>query len=93
LVEEADAALQPGDSVVFYTDGVVEGRGPSGEPFGIDRFIALIEQASADPNPSDVILRSAINGVLEFQERKLRDDATIVWLTWDHPQGTPTGTS
>ena len=93
LVEEADTALQPGDSVVFFTDGVVEGRGPSGDPFGIDRFIALIEQAAADPVPTDVILRNAINGVLDYQDRRLRDDATIVWLTWERPKGGVDGSS
>ena len=89
LREEAEAGLQPGDSVVFYTDGVIEGRGSSGEPFGIDRFVELIERASAARQPADVILRNAINGVLEFQDHRLRDDATIVWLTWDHPHGSP----
>ncbi len=83
LREEAEVELHSGDSVVFYTDGVIEGRGPSGEAFGIDRFVDLIERASAARQPADVILRTAINGVLEFQERRLRDDATIVWLTWE----------
>jgi serine phosphatase RsbU (regulator of sigma subunit) len=85
LREEAEVRLQPGDSVVFYTDGVIEGRGPSGEAFGIERFVDLIERSSAARQPSDVILRTAIDGVLEFQDHRLRDDATIVWLTWDHP--------
>ena len=85
LVEEADVALQPADSIIFYTDGVIEGREASGESFGIDRFIALIEEALADPIPSDVTLRNAMNAVLDFQDRRLRDDATVVWLTW-HPQ-------
>jgi serine phosphatase RsbU (regulator of sigma subunit) len=87
LQEEATERLQPGDSVVFYTDGVVEGRAPTGEAFGMDRFVDLIERASAAREPSDVILRTAINGVLEFQQHRLRDDATIVWLTWNGPPG------
>jgi serine phosphatase RsbU (regulator of sigma subunit) len=87
LREEAEERLQPGDSVVFYTDGVVEGRAPSGEPFGLDRFVDLIERASAARVSADIILRNAINGVLEFQQRRLRDDATIVWLTWNRPPG------
>jgi serine phosphatase RsbU (regulator of sigma subunit) len=87
LKEEASERLQPGDSVVFYTDGVVEGRAPTGEAFGMDRFVDLIERASAAREPSDVILRTAINGVLEFQQHRLRDDATIVWLTWIGPAG------
>lgn len=85
LVEEAVEQLEPGDSVVFYTDGVIEGRPPGAEPFGIDRFVDIIEEASASKIASDVILRTAINGVLEYQDRRLRDDATIVWLTWEVP--------
>ena len=85
LAEEAVQQLEPGDSVVFYTDGVIEGRPPGGDQFGIDRFVDIIEQASASKLPSDVILRTAINGVLEYQDRRLRDDATIVWLTWEVP--------
>ena len=42
--------LQPGDSVVFYTDGVIEGRGPSGEAFGIERFVDLIERVLRRPS-------------------------------------------
>jgi serine phosphatase RsbU (regulator of sigma subunit) len=74
--------------VVFYTDGVIDGRGSSGESFGIERFVDLIERASAASEPADVIIRNAINGVLEFQHRRLRDDATIVWLNWDRPYRT-----
>ncbi len=88
LREEAEEELQPGDSVVFYTDGVIDGRGSSGESFGIERFVDLIERASAASEPADVIIRNAINGVLEFQHRRLRDDATIVWLNWDRPYRT-----
>ncbi len=82
LAEQAVEALEPGDSVIFYTDGVIEGRPPGGEPFGIDRFVDIIERASASRIPSDVILRTTINGVMDYQDRRLRDDATILWLTW-----------
>ncbi len=83
LVEEAEEQLEPGDSVVFYTDGVIEGRSPGGEPFGVDRFVDTIERASASHMPSDVILRTTINRVVDYQNKRLRDDATIVWLTWE----------
>jgi len=81
--EEAEADLEPGDSVVFYTDGVIEGRSSNGETFGMGRFVDLIERAAAAQVPSDGIVRTAINGVLEYQERRLRDDATLIWLTWN----------
>jgi serine phosphatase RsbU (regulator of sigma subunit) len=83
LVEEADQALEPGDSVVFYTDGVIDGRSPAGDPFGIDRFVDSVERASGARLRSDIALRATINDVLDYQNRSLRDDATIVWLTWE----------
>ena len=39
VVEVAVEHLQPGDTVLFYTDGAVESRSPSGEPFGVPRLI------------------------------------------------------
>jgi len=84
-VEVAEVALQPGDSVVFYTDGVVEGRLHGKEPFGLGRFVDLIERSIAASTPTDVTLRSAVNTILDFQERRLRDDAAILWATWLPP--------
>jgi serine phosphatase RsbU (regulator of sigma subunit) len=82
LREEATEILQPGDAVLFYTDGVTEGRSRVGEPFGIDRFIGLVEEAARSARPSGSILRQLINEVLTYQDNRLRDDATILWVTW-----------
>jgi serine phosphatase RsbU (regulator of sigma subunit) len=78
--------LEAGDSVLFYTDGVVEGRAPGGEPFGVGRLIELIQTAAAAPQPSSVLLRQLIHQVLIYQDQRLRDDATLVWLTWNGPR-------
>ena len=40
--EIATAALEPADRVLFYTDGVVEGRNLAGEPFGEARLADLL---------------------------------------------------
>jgi serine phosphatase RsbU (regulator of sigma subunit) len=86
IEEEADVVLEAGDSVLFYTDGVVEGRAPGGEPFGVGRLIELIQTAAAAPQPSSVLLRQLIHQVLIYQDQRLRDDATLVWLTWNGPR-------
>ena len=82
LREQAIEQLRPGDAVVFYTDGVVEGRSAQGESFGINRFVSAIEQAARSRIGSDVVLRRALDGVLAFQDHRLRDDATVLWLDW-----------
>jgi serine phosphatase RsbU (regulator of sigma subunit) len=79
----ANEPLQHGDSLIFYTDGVVDGRSADGQLFGLDRFIEIIERASASRSPSDAIVRRAVNEVLAHQEQRLRDDATILWVAWD----------
>ena len=83
IAEQAREILNPGDVVVFYSDGVVDGRSDQDLTFGIDRLIAAIEQAVASQASADLILRQALSDVMTFQSDRLRDDATIVWLHWD----------
>ncbi len=44
LLVEKPIALEPGDFLVTYSDGITEGRNPEGEQYGIDRLVALVEQ-------------------------------------------------
>jgi serine phosphatase RsbU (regulator of sigma subunit) len=39
--------LEPGDTLVAYSDGVLECRNPSEEEFGLDRIIAALRQAES----------------------------------------------
>ena len=43
--ESSELMLEPGDTLVAYSDGVLECRNPSGEEFGLERLIAAIRQA------------------------------------------------
>jgi serine phosphatase RsbU (regulator of sigma subunit) len=74
--------LEPDDSVLFYTDGVVESHSPGGELFGIQRLSDLVERhATAGLRPEDIV-RRVTRSVLEHQEGPLADDATLVLLQW-----------
>src|SRR5215207_11188884 len=75
-------ALQPGDTVVLYTDGVVEARGPDGSEFGVDRLVDLLEREASSERPPEEVLRRLVRAVLEHQGGPLRDDATLVLLRW-----------
>ena len=81
----AELALEPGDTVVFYTDGMVEGRTRDGEEFGVVRLGDLLEREAASGRPAEEMLRRLGRSVLEHQDGALRDDATILLLQWDGP--------
>ncbi|MGA2208602.1 MAG: PP2C family protein-serine/threonine phosphatase [Acidimicrobiales bacterium] len=82
LAQQATEQLQAGDSVLFYTDGVIDGRSSDGEHFGLERLSRLVEQALASPRPSHAVLRDLIHAVLAYQGERLSDDAAMVWVTW-----------
>jgi serine phosphatase RsbU (regulator of sigma subunit) len=43
--ESGHVVLDPGDTLVAYSDGVLECRNTAGEEFGLDRLIAALQQA------------------------------------------------
>ncbi len=81
----ATEALQPGDSVLLYTDGVIGARPRDGEVFGGERLAELAGHNSAEELAPEEIVRHLIEAVVEYQGRALRDDATIVILQWSGP--------
>ena len=82
----ATEALEPGDSVLFYTDGVVEGHLPGEEQFGVERLADLVGQHAADQLEPEEILRRLVRAVLDHQSNKLSDDATMVIFQWSGPR-------
>lgn len=82
--EVASEALEPGDCVLFYTDGVIEGRSADGQDFGVERLIDLWEREAASALSPEEILRRLARSVVAFGAGKLRDDATLLHLAW-HP--------
>ncbi|HYH50713.1 MAG TPA: PP2C family protein-serine/threonine phosphatase [Acidimicrobiia bacterium] len=79
---EAEEALEPGDQVVFFTDGVTEARSPDGTFFGSDRLADLVSRASAGGNPPPETLRRLVHSILDHQAGDLQDDATAVLVEW-----------
>jgi hypothetical protein len=81
----ADVGLQPDDRVVWFTDGVVEGRRPGKEPFGLERFANAVERESlAGTGPPETMRRLA-RSVLDHHAHELTDDFTILMLEYRGP--------
>ncbi len=92
LIEPASAttvaieALEPGDGVLFYTDGVVEAHQPGAEQFGSERLADLVGQHSSNQLEPEEILRHLVRAVLEHQHDRLADDATFVLVQRNGPR-------
>jgi hypothetical protein len=74
--------LEPGDRVVFYTDGVTEARDTEGRFFGVDRLVEHLERAAAARQPAPETLRRISHDVLDHQDGRLQDDATLLIAEW-----------
>lgn len=74
VYETADVALQPGDRVVFLTDGMLERNAAT-----LDLPAAIRQVASLHPREAAPALADA---VLEATGHALSDDATVLCLDW-----------
>jgi len=83
--EIATEALEPGDSVLFYTDGVIEAHTVDGEQFGVERLMDLVGQQASDQIEPEEIVRRLVRSVGDHQDAELADDATAVLVEWTGP--------
>lgn len=78
--------LEPGDRLLLYTDGVTEGRAPDGTPFGLERLADFVIRHGSAPLPAPETMRRLNRAILEYQNGRLRDDATAVLIEWQPGQ-------
>jgi serine phosphatase RsbU (regulator of sigma subunit) len=75
--QETTVSLKTGDTVVLYTDGIVEAMDEAGEMYGFDRFIDVIDKNKA--LDADALLRKLMADVTHFVgDAEQHDDLTIV---------------
>lgn len=82
----AEERLEPGDTLLLYTDGVVEARTEDGEQFGVDRLVGCVTRALADQLGPAETMRRLVRTLLTHQRDQLQDDATALLLRWDPRQ-------
>jgi sigma-B regulation protein RsbU (phosphoserine phosphatase) len=71
--------LEPGDRVLFFTDGVPESLRHDGEPFGYEAFSNLVESERAAATPAEAL--DSLIAALDATTRVPRDDDwTMVML-------------
>ncbi|MCA1656897.1 MAG: serine/threonine-protein phosphatase [Actinobacteria bacterium] len=94
--------LEPGDRVLFFTDGVVEERLPGGEQFGEERLRDLVEQTTVAGQTCAESVRRLSHALMAARSGRTSDDASLLILEWksppredeldrDIPEATPNG--
>lgn len=78
----AEEQLEPGDRLLFHTDGITEARDAQGRFFGVDRLVDLAERHAASGLPAAETLRRLSHTVVDYQAGRLTDDATLVIVEW-----------
>ena len=74
----AELRLQPGETLLLYTDGITEARSPGGEFYGEGRMRAFLEANWGQP-PEDLCGKLE-QEICQFQDNNLADDLTILAL-------------
>jgi serine phosphatase RsbU (regulator of sigma subunit) len=73
--------LEPGDRVLFFTDGVVEQEAADGDQLGFARLADHVErQSAAGADTTETVRRLA--AALMKPDQGLRDDATLLLVEW-----------
>jgi serine phosphatase RsbU (regulator of sigma subunit) len=76
--EEKEITLQAGESVLFYSDGLVEAHDPKGEMFGFPRLRELIAEHGDRRSLGDLLLEELYSFTGEEWEQE--DDITLLTL-------------
>jgi serine phosphatase RsbU (regulator of sigma subunit) len=76
--EEKEIMLEPRDSTLLYTDGLVEAHDPQGEMFGFPRLRALVAEQGEQRSLGDLLLEELYSFAGEGWEQE--DDITLLTL-------------
>lgn len=76
VYRERTEQLQPGDQVIFYTDGITEATNAAGEMFGIERLDRVLGGCRKEASE---LLRAVLGALEEFTSgRPPADDQTLL---------------
>jgi sigma-B regulation protein RsbU (phosphoserine phosphatase) len=79
--------LQPGDTVVMYTDGVTEAETTDGRFYGMDRLIEVLNSVPPG-SAAEFVVDEIVKSVQEFAaEAPQSDDITVLAIRWFGPEG------
>jgi phosphoserine phosphatase RsbU/P len=72
-------SMGPGDTLLVFSDGVVETRGPDGEELGETGLVAIARELLAPPGvPTEELPRKLLDEIVDERSYRQTDDATLL---------------
>jgi serine/threonine protein phosphatase PrpC len=78
----AEEWLEPGDLLLFYTDGVTDAQSADGSRFTLEVISRLIQREVAADQTTPETLRRIRHAIVQREQAALRDDATALLVEW-----------
>jgi sigma-B regulation protein RsbU (phosphoserine phosphatase) len=75
-------ALEPGTTVMMYSDGFTEATNAEGKEFGQERLVSTFEQACTECNTLEEIVGKISKQIIDYEESQA-DDQTLVLIRRD----------
>jgi sigma-B regulation protein RsbU (phosphoserine phosphatase) len=86
--EEFSLSTRPGDSIIFFSDGIVDAQNPEGEMFGDELLMQVIRDNQH--RSAQELAETILSAVTRFQGDTDRfDDETVVVLRVIEPADAP----
>jgi len=74
-IEQETVTIRPGDTLVLFTDGIVEAFGPGRRMFGVEGVDAVLDRCSGEP---DCVIESVHGALYEHTGVRTRDDDQVL---------------
>lgn len=80
---ELEFQLEPGDSLILYTDGIIEAKNFSGEMLGFEHFCKVVLEARN--NDPEIFYNNIVSAYMPYANSSghLSDDLTLLILIYD----------
>lgn len=79
--EDLELALQPGDEVIFFSDGIVDAVDAAGQQFGSEQLCELVQQTARSSQPAQSTVDAILHAVDAHQSGTDHfDDETVLVL-------------
>ena len=85
IFEQITVPFQPGDVLLFYSDGLTEARNGTGELFGVERLAGCV-QTHSQLEPEELIDQIRLAVVAFSNSERFGDDLTCVAVKLEEPE-------